>query len=170
MASSETTFILMAIAVLISSVALLLSALASVGTYLAVRKLQSQVSPLVPQVTEFLVNSRAALDEALKQFRETGEKTRAVLDDMRAEVGNFSAARKDITDRVQAQMQRIELVLDDSLTDIQEVVTAVHGGVIKPIREVTGVLAGVRVAVRSFFGGRRPSVAQATQDEEIFIG
>jgi hypothetical protein len=170
LASSETTFILMAIAVLISSIALLLSALASVGTYLAVRKLQSQVSPLVPQATEFLVNSRAALDEALKQFRETGEKTQAVLTDVQAEVASFSEARTDITNRLQAQVQRIELVLDDSLSNIQEVVSVVHGGVIKPIREVTGLLSGVRTAVRSFFGGRRPSVAQATQDEEIFIG
>jgi ABC-type transporter Mla subunit MlaD len=160
----------MAIAVLISSIALLLSALASVGTYLAVRKLQSQVSPLVPQVTEFLVNSRGALDEALKQFRETGEKTQAVLADVQAEVASFSEARTDITNRLQAQVQRIELVLDDSLSNIQEVVSVVHGGVIKPIREVTGLLSGVRTAVRSFFGGRRPSVAQATQDEEIFIG
>ncbi len=160
----------MAIAVLISSIALLLSAFASVGTFLAVRKLQSQVSPLVPQVTEFLVNSREALDEALKQFRETGEKTQAVLDDLHTEVAGFSAARTDITNHVQAQIQRIELVLDDSLADIQEIVTVVHGGVIKPIREVTGLVSGVRTAVRAFFGGRRPSVAQATQDEEIFIG
>ena len=160
----------MAIAVLISSIALLLSALASVGTFLAVRKLQSQVSPLVPQVTEFLVNSRGALDEALKQFRETGEKTQAVLDDLRTEVAGFSEARTDITNHVQAQIQRIELVLDDSLANIQEIVTVVHSGVIKPIREVTGLVSGVRTAVRAFFGGRRPSVAQATQDEEIFIG
>lgn len=160
----------MAIAVLISSVALLISALAAVGTYLAVRKLESQVSPLVPQMTEFLLNSRTALDEALKQFRETGEKTHAVLDDLRTEVAGFAAARKEITDRVQAQIQRIELVLDGSLTDIQEVVSVVHGGVIKPIREVTGILAGVRIAMRSFFGGHRPTVAQATQDEETFIG
>jgi predicted PurR-regulated permease PerM len=161
---------LMAIAVLISSVALLLIALASVGTYLAVRKLESQISPLLPQVTEFLLNSRAALDEALKQFHETGDKTQAVLDSVRTELANFSEARADITKRVTAQIQRIELVLDDSLTDIQEVVSVVHGGVIKPIREVTGIVAGVRTAIHSFFGGRRPSVAQATQDEETFIG
>lgn len=160
----------MAIAVLISSIALLLSAFASVGTYLAVRKMQSEVSPLVPQVTEFLVNSRGALDEALKQFRETGEKTQAVLVDVRAEVANFAEARTEITDRLQAQIQRIELVLDDSLTNIQEVVAVVHSGVITPIREVNGLVAGVTTAFRSFFGGRRPSVAQATQNEEIFIG
>src|ERR1035437_4644109 len=103
----------MAIAVLISSVALLLAALASLGTFFAVRKLESQISPLVPQIAEFLVNSRAALDEALKQFRETGEKTHAVLDDLRAEISGFSTARADITNRVQAQLQRVELVLDD---------------------------------------------------------
>ena len=43
MAPSETTFLLMAIAVLISSVALLLSALATLGTYRAVRRLESQI-------------------------------------------------------------------------------------------------------------------------------
>jgi len=161
---------LMAIAVLISSVALLVSALAAVGTYLAVRRLQAQVSPLIPQVTDFLVNSRAALDEALKQFRETGEKTQAVLADVQAEVAGFSEARTDITNRLQAQVQRIELVLDDSLSNLQEVVSVVHGGVIKPIREVTGFVSGVRTAFRSFFTGRRPNVSQATQDEEIFIG
>jgi hypothetical protein len=160
----------MAIAVLISSVALLCSALALVGIYLAVRRLESKVSPLVPQASEFLVNTRATMDEALKQLHETGEKTQAVLTDLRAEVAGFSEARTDITNHVQAQIQRIELVLDDSLADIQEVVSVVHSGVIKPIREVNGLVTGVRTAFRSFFGGRRPSVAQATQDEEIFIG
>jgi hypothetical protein len=160
----------MAIAVLISSVAMLVSALALVGIYLGVRKLEAQVSPLVPQAKEFLVNSRVALDEALKQIHETGEKTQAVLSDLRAEVAGFSEARTDITNQVQAQIRRIELVLDDSLSNIQEVVSVIHGGVIKPIREVNGLVAGVRTAVRSFFGGHRPNIAQATQDEETFIG
>lgn len=160
----------MAVAVLISSIALLFSAFASVGTYLAVRKIQSQVSPLVPQVTEFLLNSREALEEALKQFHETGKKTQAVLEDVHAEIAGFSEARVALTNRLQAQVQRVELVLDDSLANIQEIVSVVHGGVIKPIREVNGLVAGVRTAVRSFFVGRRPSVAQATQDEETFIG
>jgi hypothetical protein len=170
LASSETTFILMAIAVLISSVALLISALASVGAYLAVRRLEARVTPLVPQATEFLVNSRAALDEALKELRETGEKTHVILDDLHAEIAGFSRARIDITNRVQAQMQRIELALDDSLTSIQEIVSAVHGGVINPIREVSGVVLGVKTAFRTFFGGHRPKVAQVTHDEETFIG
>lgn len=170
MASSDTTFLLMAIAVLISSVALLLSALATLGTYRAVRRLESQIEPLLPQAAEFLQNSRQALDEALIQFRDTGNKTQAVLDDVRAEIARISEVRADLAGRLQAQMQRIELVLDDAVSSVQTITNTVQGGVIRPLREVSGILAGVRTAVRVFLHIQRPSVAQATPEEEAFIG
>jgi hypothetical protein len=40
---------------------------------------------------------------------------------------------------------------------------------LKPIREIQGMTAGVRAAVQHFLRGGRPSVAQATQDDEMFI-
>jgi hypothetical protein len=141
----------MAIAVLISSIALLLSALATLGTYRAVRRLESQIAPLLPQAAEFLRNSRQTLDVALVQFRETGAKTQAVLDDVRAEIAHISIVRADLAGRLQAQMQRVELV-------------------IRPLREVGGILAGVRTAVRVFLHFQRPSVDQATPDDEAFLG
>jgi hypothetical protein len=45
-----------------------------------------------------------------------------------------------------------------------------QGGVIRPLREVGGILAGVRTAVRVFMHFQRPSVAQATPDDEAFLG
>jgi hypothetical protein len=39
----------------------------------------------------------------------------------------------------------------------------------KPVREVSGLLAGVRAAFQTFLSGRRPAVDRATQDEEMFI-
>ena len=170
MASSDTTFLLMAIAVLISSIALLLSALATLGTYRAVRRLESQIAPLLPQAAEFLQNSRLALDEALIQFRETGAKTQAVLDDVRAEIAHISIVRADLAGRLQAQMQRVELVLDDAVSCVQTITNTMQGGVIRPLREVGGILAGVRTAVRVFLHFQRPSVDQATPDDEAFLG
>ena len=170
MASSDTTFLLMAIAVLISSVALLLSALATLGTYRAVRRLESQIAPLLPQAAEFLQNSRKALDEALIQFRDTGNKTQAVLDDARAEIAHISEVRADLAGRLQAQMQRIELVLDDAVSCVQTITNSMQGGVIRPLREVGGILAGVRTAVRVFLHFQRPSVDRATPDDEAFLG
>ena len=170
MASSDTTFLLMAIAVLVSSVALLLSALAALGTYRAVRRLEEQITPVIPQVQEFLQNSRRVLDEALKQFRENGDKAQAVLSDVRAEITHISEARANIAARLQAQMQRVELVLDDSVAAVQTIVNTMQGGVIKPLREVSGILAGVRTAFRVFLRIQRPSVAEATPEDATFIG
>ncbi len=170
MASSDTTFLLMAIAVLVSSVALLLSALASLGIYSAVRRLEAQIAPLVPQAAEFLQNSRQTLDEARKQLHDTGEKTQAVLVDVRAEIAHISEARADLVGRLQAQLQRVELVLDDSISGVQTIVNTMESGVIRPLREVSGILAGVRAAVRVFLRIQRPSVAEATHDDEAFIG
>ena len=170
MASSETTFLLMAIAVLISSVALLISALATYGTYRALRRLEARIEPVVPQVQEFLQNSRRVLDEALKQFHDNGEKAQAVLSDVRAEIAQIAEARADITGRLQVQMQRVELVLDDSIASVQTIVNTMQGGVIRPLREVSGILAGVRTAVRVFLHMQRPSVAEATPEDATFIG
>ena len=170
MPGSETTFLLMAIAVLISSVALLASALASVGTYRAIRRLEGHIAPLVPQTQELLASSKRTLDEARKQLRESGDKVQTVLDDVHAEVQRFAETRADITLQVQSQVQRLGLILDDSLSQVREVVTVLHDGVLRPVREVNGMFAGVATAVRSFMRGKRPTPDKAAQDEEIFIG
>ena len=41
--------------------------------------------------------------------------------------------------------------------------------VLKPVREVNALTQGVRAAIASLLKGGRPSVAQATADEEMFI-
>jgi hypothetical protein len=51
----------------------------------------------------------------------------------------------------------------------QEAVVAAHRGIMKPLREIQGVAAGVRTAVFYLMRGGRPSPAQATADEEMFI-
>jgi hypothetical protein len=51
----------------------------------------------------------------------------------------------------------------------QETVTTVHKGIMIPLREIQGISAGVRTAIFYLMRGGRPSPAQATADEEMFI-
>jgi hypothetical protein len=44
-----------------------------------------------------------------------------------------------------------------------------HNGVLKPLKEVQGVAAGVRAAFFFLLRGRRPNPSNATVDEEMFI-
>jgi len=61
------------------------------------------------------------------------------------------------------------MVLDDTMTRVQETVSIVQRGVLRPVREVHGILSGVRTAIAHIGRGGRPTVDHATSDEEMFI-
>jgi cell division protein FtsB len=166
----ETALILLTAAVAVSSLALLMQAVAGVRAYQAVRKIQMDLAEVLPQVQRTLEAAQKTAGETAAQVKEIGSRTQAVLDAARAELQAVESARADLTARARIQLERVELVLDDSLSRLQEVMSTVHGTVLRPVREVTGIVAGVRTAVRTFVQGRRPSVDRATHDEEMFIG
>lgn len=159
----------MAVAVAISSISLLLNALASIGTFRAVKKLRDDVAPLIPEVHKTLTNANTAIDTAVKDIHSMVELGKDVLGDIKEQVGHIDAARADLTEQVKIHGQRLELVTEDILGRVQEVVSVFHGSVIRPVREVSGIVAGVKTAVQTFFLGRRGSPSRATQDEEMFI-
>ena len=167
--NQESALTLLAIAVAISSISLLVHALASVGLYRAIRRLESDVRPLIPQAAATLESAQKTLTEALAQIKELSEMAHGVLDTSKANLDALSATRDELTGRLRAQAERLELVLDDTLSRVHDVVGVVHSGVMTPVREVSGVLSGIRTAFQTFVRGRRPSVDRATHDEEMFI-
>ena len=75
----------------------------------------------------------------------------------------------DAAGRAKVQMERVELVLDDTLSRAHETVAVVHDGIMRPLREVNGIAVGIRAAVAAMARGNRPTVDRATSDEEMFI-
>lgn len=165
----ESAFLLMAIAVAVSSIALLLNALASVGLYRAVRRMEAQIRPLIPQAASTLEQAQKTLTQALNQIDELSLKAHGVLDSSKRQLDSFAATRDEFTGRLRAQTERLELVLDDTMSRVHDVVGVLHSGVMTPVREVSGVLSGIRTAFQTLLRNRRPSVDRATHDEEMFI-
>lgn len=167
--TSETATVLMALAVAISSIALLICAVASLGLYRAIRRLEQQVTPLIPKAAATLDKAQSTLAQALNQIEDLSARARGVLDSSQQQLDALAEARGEITQRLRAQAERLELVLDDTISRLQDVVGVVHSGVMTPVREVAGVLTGIRTAFQTFIRNRRPSVDRATHDEEMFI-
>jgi ABC-type transporter Mla subunit MlaD len=166
---SEATFWLMAGTMVCSTIALVVSAVASYKMMKAVTALKSQVEPLIPQAQRTLLEAAATLKEATGQLKDVGERTSKFFDEAAAQLAELDKTRADISGRLTSQMERAELVLDDTLSRVHEVVGTVHNGVMRPVREVHGIVAGIRAAVSTLVRGGRPSVDRATQDEEMFI-
>jgi len=162
--------------VIISGIALCVQAGLLFGIYKASKAMQEQTASIVPQAKSILAKAESTLDHSRKnvvdvtqRFLEIGEKANEMMDIGKAQLLELSAVVSDASTRAKVQIERAEMVVDDTVTRVHESVAAVHGGIMRPIREVQGVATGVRTAVSTFMRGGRPSVAQATQDDEMFI-
>jgi hypothetical protein len=133
------------------------------------KALQQQIAEFAPKAESLMASAKETLDHGRKQIAEVTSKANDILDITRAQLGMVDSLMTDVTARAKVQLDRIELVMDDSLTRVNETVALLHNGVMRPLKEINGISAGVRAAIAHLLRGRRPSVAQATQDEEMFI-
>lgn len=154
----------------LAALSMLSQAIAMFGIYRRVKSIQDQVGPLVPQAEAVLANAKDTLDVTRKQVQEVSTRTTQILDSTKAQMVRFDEAMTDVAARAKVQMDKAELVIDDTMNRVHETVTLVHTGVVKPIKEINGLVSGVRAGMSALLGGnRRTSVVTATQDEEMFI-
>ncbi len=166
---TTATLILAAIALIAQTVFLM-------GLLKSVKAVQQKLSELLPKAESFLDSAEKTLVDSRKQIADVSANANAVmatateiLDITHAQVVRVDGLMNDASSRAKVQMERVELMLDDTLNRVQDTVSAVQGNILKPIREVNAVANGIRTAIQTLAKGGRPSVAQATSDEEMFI-
>jgi hypothetical protein len=160
---------LLTIFVAISAIALLMQFVTLLGLFLIARKLQQAILPVIPQLEAIIGTTRRTVDSVSVHIEKIGATSTAILDVTKQQVHKIDELLNDAAVRAKVQMERAEMVLDDSMTRVQQTVTAVQSGVLRPIREVYGVLSGLRTALSYLGRGGRPTVDHATADEEMFI-
>jgi ElaB/YqjD/DUF883 family membrane-anchored ribosome-binding protein len=155
--------------VIISAVALSIQAGMLVAVNKKTKELHDKITPLVPKVESLVETTKATVELSRKQIAEITSKANDVLDSTKNQLAMVEEVVSDATSRAKVQMDRVELVLDDTLSRAHETVALLHSGIMRPLREINGVTAGLRAALQFLSRGNRPSVAQATSDEEMFI-
>lgn len=166
---SEAALVLLAVAVAVSSLSLLVQAVAAWRVYQVVKKLQEDVSPLIPKAKALLEQAETTLREAVAELQESAGKAKGLMAAVQQQVEGIGRAREELAAQWRVQSERLDLVLEDIIGRVQEVVGVLHGTVMRPVREVTGMVAGVKAALQTLLLARRPTVDRATHDEELFI-
>jgi ElaB/YqjD/DUF883 family membrane-anchored ribosome-binding protein len=155
--------------VIISAVALSIQAGMLVAVSKKTKELHDKITPLVPKVESLVATTQATVELSRKQIAEITSKANEVLDSTKNQLAMVEEVVSDAASRAKVQMDRVELVLDDTLSRAHETVALLHSGIMRPLREINGVTAGLRAALQFLSRGNRASVAQATSDEEMFI-
>ncbi|HLJ44518.1 MAG TPA: hypothetical protein VKU01_00835 [Bryobacteraceae bacterium] len=155
--------------VFIAAVALCIQAGFLFGLYRTAKALEQKLVPLIPRVESLVDSTRTTVDQSRKQIVDITTKANEILDSTRSQLAKVEDVVTDATQRAKIQMERMELVLDDTMSRAHETVAVVHTGIMRPLREINGIAIGIRTALAYLARGNRPSVAQATSDEEMFI-
>lgn len=173
----QTTLLyIMTAFVIIAAVALCIQAGMLVALYSKTKMLQEKInplvdkiSPLVPKVESLVESTKATVEQSRVQILEITAKANDILASTKDQLAMVEEVVSDGTARAKVQMERVELVLDDTINRAHETIATVHNGIMRPLNELNGIAAGVKAALSFLARNNRPSVAQATSDEEMFI-
>jgi hypothetical protein len=159
----------MAGAILVSAGALVLQACLFLGVYKASKATRDRVVIVADHVESFVQYAQRTLEQSRKQISDVATKAGDVLDLAHRQLVRVDGVLGEATARAQMQMARVELILDDATGKLEQTVALLNKGILRPVREINAVAAGVQAALAALFRGRRLTVERATHDDEMFI-
>lgn len=173
-----------AIAVILACIALVVQAGMVVALYAAIKKTQAKLTPVVDKAGPMIASGMEIIESSRKVVEATRELLAenrpriaeiaidavAITHDVRGQVGRVGEFVHDATGRAKVRIAQIDEKVDATVEHVEQVGEAVKSSVMRPVREVNGVAAGIKAAVSAYGQGRRRNaVERATQDEEMFI-
>lgn len=157
--------------------AIILACLASIAqaglafaVYRIAQRVQAKVVPLAARAEPILDTARGILDDNRPRLAEMTGDAAAMTKTARQQSEQWSVVLDDVAVRARERIAQIDVTVDETVQQVEQVGGAVKTAVTRPVRELNALVAGIKAAVATYVqGGRRPSVDHATQDEEMFI-
>jgi methyl-accepting chemotaxis protein len=163
-------------AVAISTLCIFIMAVTAIVMYKMVSRLQTRtdgvitkVEPLIDTVSRLTQENAPKFSGIATRVREIADNAKDISDVARDQAHRFAEVGRDIADRTKAQVARVDAAVDDTVDQVHHAGNHMKEAVLKPVREASGVVAGVKAAVSTYAQGRRPGINRITQDEEMFI-
>jgi methyl-accepting chemotaxis protein len=141
------------------------------------KEAQTKLAPLVEDFESFLTTCNSFLTTSGKILEENRPRiagitaeTLAVAKTTRQQVERIGELMDDVNCRAKARIAQIDQTVENTVEQVEHASDAVKSAVMKPVKEVSGIVAGVKAALNTYAqGGNRNSPEDATQDEEMFI-
>ena len=165
----QALLIILIVFVAVAAFALVIQMGAMLALFLIARKLQNQLMGVWPELQSIIGSTRRTTESVERHVEKIGNTSTAILDTTKLQVGKIDELLTDATVRAKVQLERAEMVLDDTMGRAQNTVSIVQRTVLRPIREINGVLTGIRTSIAHLGKGGRPTVDHVTSDEEMFI-
>jgi methyl-accepting chemotaxis protein len=160
---------IMAVFTGVAAIALVMQMLYLFGMYRSIKQLRERAvsfmdrwEPLADQAQKTLEQVRGQSDQILKKVEGLADQSKTQLD-------KVDTLLTDVSQTTRLQLERIDRAIADTVDRVHDTTEAVQKTVLVPVRQVRAVAAAFGAIVGSLNARRRPTVDQATLDEEMFI-
>ncbi|MGE5645604.1 MAG: hypothetical protein ACM336_07420 [Acidobacteriota bacterium] len=157
------------VALIIQVILLGVIAVAVLQTRKQVNGVVAKAEPLIAKMHPIVDTGQQILGDVRRYAADVSVKTNDLLELSRKQLGRVDEVLAEAASRTRTQMDRIEMVMDDTVNRFQETTSLLQNGVVRPLKQLNALTTGVRTAVSVLLAGRRTTVEQATHDEEMFI-
>jgi len=163
-------------AVAISTLCILIMAGATFAIYRIIGKVQmkvegvtERVEPLIDTVRKLADQNAPKISGIATRAQQIADNAKDISDVAREQAHRFAEVGHDLADRTMAQVARVDSVVDETVEKVHDAGSGMKEAMMKPVREATGVVAGLKAAVSTYASGQRQTIDHVTQDEEMFI-
>jgi methyl-accepting chemotaxis protein len=155
--------------VFLAVIAFVMQAVVIFAMYRVTKATQDKLMPIAEALTPMIGTVRRFVDENSPKFSQMTSDAAEVVNTLHEHIDRLGEVVKEMSDRARAQVARIDGAVDQTVEQVQQASDAVKTAILKPVKQVDGIMHGIRAALSVVAHSRRASVDHATQDEEMFI-
>jgi ABC-type transporter Mla subunit MlaD len=133
------------------------------------KEAQGRLGPLVDRFESILTTSSKILEENRPRIADITAETLVIAKSARQQAERIGELIDDANARAKVRIAQIDKTVDHTVEQVEHAGEAVRSAVMKPVKEVNGVLAGVKAALNTYTQGGNRHPENVTQDEEMFI-
>jgi hypothetical protein len=146
--SSQT---LLVVFIAVAAISILMQAGFTVATFFAARKAQKKIMNLADDVRlhalPAIMSSRELILDVTPKLKLITENLTAITATLRAKTDQVGGLVGNVTERAQVQASRVDGMVKGTLDQLTNAVHAIEQGVAVPVRQVSGILNGLRAGM-----------------------
>ncbi len=131
--------------------------------------MMDRIGKLAQEAEKLVVTLKQTVDETRPRVAEVSSEVAGIARSGREQVEKLGDFLTDASERARCRLEQIDETVSSTVEHVEQAGESVKKAVMRPVREVNGLAAGLSAAVATLVKGRKSSVASATQDEEMFI-
>jgi hypothetical protein len=146
--SSQT---LLVVFIAVAAISILMQAGFSVATFFAARKAQKKIMNLADDVRlhalPAIISSRELIQDVTPKLKLITENLTTISTTLRSRTDQVSGLVGNVTERAQVQASRVDGMVKGTLDGLTNAVHAIEQRVAVPVRQVNGILNGLRAGM-----------------------